>query len=172
MLHVTGRFWSQVGGTADLNGQFRSCECVFHSVNCLCLCCLRLFSSLSSNKFLKLHYLGNTGYTIAALCTSLDLMNLKEYEHICLYVQLSMCKLNWCITDWVVVIVWCHFPADLTELLPMSVVLLLCGVLQFCLPFSQTFSTPTLLCLLHKWGENVEDGSEKWHIKRRESEVK
>jgi hypothetical protein len=31
---------------------------------------------------------------------------------------------------------------------------------------------PTLLCLLHKQGETVEDGSEKWHTMTMESEVK
>jgi len=148
MLHVTGRFWSQVGGTGGSSGPCSSHECVFHSVNSLYLCFLRLFLSLFSNKFLKLHYLGNTGYTGAPVRTSIDLMNLQGYEHICLYAQLSVCKLNWCITDWMVVIVWCNFPAFLPELLPVSVVLLLCGVLQCCLSFSQT--SPPHSCLMHK----------------------
>jgi len=127
---------------ADLKASCSSCECVFHSVNSWYLCCLRLFSSLFTSKFLKLHYFGNTGYTGAPVHTSIDLMNLQGYEHICLYAHLPVCKLNWYITDWMVVIVWCHFPAFLPELLPVSVVLLLCGVLQFCLSFSQTLPPP------------------------------
>ena len=133
---------------ADLKGPCSSCECIFHSINSLYLCCLRLFSSLFSNTFLKVHYLGNTGYIGAPVRTNTDLMNLQGYEHICLYAQLSVCKFNWCITGWMVVIVWCHFPAFLPELLPVSVVLLLCGVLQCCLSFSQTLPPPPS-CLMH-----------------------
>ena len=97
---------------------------------------------LLSNKFLKLHYFGNAGYTGASVCTGIDLVNLQGYEHICLYAQLSVCKLNWCIMDWMVVIVCCHFPSFLPELLPMSVMLLLCGVLKCYLSFSQTLPPP------------------------------
>jgi len=64
---VTGRWcrWILRGPAVHMN--------VFHSVNSLYLSCLRLFSSLFSNKFLKLHYLGYTGALV--LHTSIDLMN-------------------------------------------------------------------------------------------------